>query len=238
MLEVTLVDDDGYAGALRLDESKVSRFTRLKPTVISIFRKLRPQRRQVELFLEDAYARAFNGRIRRHYPILMSVWDADQQLHAAAGFRFAATQPLFLEQYLDTPVEAAVSEASGAIVARNQIAEIGNLAAESPGASMFLFFALAGYLEQHGCRYAAATATRELSRLFRGVGFQTHRLGEARPERLTDTAGDWGAYYDHEPVVLAGAIRPAFEPLQRRLAADEAENRDRFARVHLSMDRR
>lgn len=232
MLEITLVDDDGYAGRLRLDSDKVSRFTQLRPTVISISERLRPQRRQVEGFLEAAYATAFGGTIRTHYPILMSVWDGDETLHAAAGFRFAACQPLFLEQYLDQPVEEAVGEAFNGPVTRGEIAEIGNLAANSPGASIFLFLALAGYLQQHGCRYATATSTRQLRRMFRQVGFGVSPLQDARPERLTTGSADWGSYYEHDPVVMAGEIAPAFDPLQRRLAVEPLSAGDCVARLH------
>lgn len=237
MLEITLVDDDGFAGSLQLDGAKVERYTRLRPTVISIIQRLRPERRQVETFLEDAYAKAFGGVIREHYPTLMSVWDADGRLHAAAGFRMAARHPLFLEQYLDEPIETAVGGAFGASPYRGAIAEIGNLASQSAGASMFLFFALAGYLHRQGCEFACATATRGLARLFRQVGFETRKLADASADRLSAGAGDWGDYYAHEPRVLAGRIGPAFEPLQRRLAL-EPEVRDHVARVHPSVDGR
>lgn len=237
MFSITLVDDDGYAGQLKLDAGKVRRFTRLRPSVISISERMAPQRRQVERFLEDAYAKAFSGRIRRHYPILMSVWDASGALHAAAGFRFATSQPLFLEQYLDAPIEKAISGAFDATAGRHEIAEIGNLAATSAGASVFLFIALAGYLEQHGCRYAAATATRPLRRMFGQVGFAAHELCKADPARLQSGAGDWGSYYLHDPVVMAGEIAPAFEPLQRRLAAEPRAEADRIARLHYPIKR-
>jgi len=237
VLEITLVDDDGFAGSLKLDGAKVERYTRLRPTVISILQRLRPERRQVETFLEDAYARAFGGVIREHYPTLMSVWDADGRLHAAAGFRLAARQPLFLEQYLDGPVEQAVGKAFDATPYRGDIAEIGNLASQSAGASMFLFFALAGYLHRQGCGFACATATRTLSRLFRQVGFETRKLADASADRLASGAADWGDYYDHGPTVLAGRILPALEPLQRRLAL-EPEVSDHVARVHPSVDGR
>ena len=236
MFEITLVDDDGYAGRLKLDAGKVRRFTRLRPTVISISERLRPERSQVETFLDDAYAAAFGGKIRKHYPILMSVWDQDHVLHAAAGFRFAMSQPLFLEQYLDAPIEQAATTALGVPAPRHQLAEIGNLAANSPGASMFLFLALAGYLEQHGCRYAAATATAQLRRLFRRVGFSTVTLANADPDRLGERSQDWGAYYDNDPEVLVGEIAPCFEPLTRSLAAEPPTDAERIARLHYPVE--
>lgn len=235
MLEITLVDDDGIAGRLQLDSAKVERFTRLRPTVISIIQRFRPERRRVESFLEEAYADAFGGVIREHYPTLMSVWDAEGRLHAAAGFRLASQGPLFLEQYLDDPVESSVAQAFEISQPRARIAEIGNLASRCPGASVFLFFALAGYLDQLGCEFACATATSELARMFRQVGFETRKLADASADRLAAGAEDWGDYYDHSPVVLAGRIFPAFEPLRRRLTAEPTVH-DHVARIHAPLD--
>lgn len=236
VLEITMVDDDGVRGSLMLDADKVRRFTSVSPKIISISERFRPERRQVEVFLEQAYARAFGGELRRHYPILMSVWDASGELHAAAGFRFAAREPLFLEQYLDQPVERAIGEGYNTPVARSSVAEIGNLASSSPGASVFLFLALAGYLDQQGCRFATATATKQLRRIFRRVGFNTLPLAKASPERLQAGPDQWGRYYDNDPVVLAGEVRPSFDPLQRSLAADPAPETERLPRLHFPVD--
>lgn len=230
-----MVDDEGVRGSLRLDAEKVRRFTRLAPSVISISERLRPQRTQVEQFLERSYARAFGGELTAHYPILMSVWDAEGGLHAAAGLRFAAREDLFLEQYLDRPVEAETARVFRTPVARTEVAEIGNLASSSPGASVFLFLALAGYLDQQGCRFAAATATRQLRRIFRRVGFGAERLAEARPERLGDQAGRWGSYYENDPQVLAGEIAPSFDPLRRSLSADPGPQAPCLSRLHFPL---
>lgn len=227
-----MIDDDGVRGSLRLDAEKVRRFTSLSPSVISISERLRPQRRLVEAFLERSYQRAFGGDLTSHYPILMSVWDASGGLHAAAGLRFAAREPLFLEQYLDAPVETAIASAFRTPVPRSQVAEIGNLASSSPGASIFLFLALAGYLDQQGCRFAAATATRPLRRIFRRVGFRTDRLAEARRERLADGGEHWGSYYEHDPQVLAGEIAGSFDPLRRSLVADPGPEAPCLSRLH------
>ena len=95
LLEVMMLDDGAMRGSLRFDEARMRRFTDLAPKVISIHHLMRPQRLRVEAYLEAAYASAFNGMIRRHYPTLMSVQDGEGRIHAAVGFRFAAAEPLF-----------------------------------------------------------------------------------------------------------------------------------------------
>lgn len=227
-----MLDDGAMRGSLRFDEAHMRRFTGLAPKVISIHHLMRPERLRVEAYLEAAYASAFNGLIRRHYPTLMSVQDAEGHIHAAVGFRFAAAEPLFLEQYLDEPIEAAIARARGGSVRRAAVAEIGNLGSDSVGASLFLFLALARHLDQNGCTHAVATATRQLRRSFGRVGFETQVLSRAEPSRLGAAAAEWGAYYERDPEVLAGAIGPALQPLSQMLVAEPVEIEDIRSRLH------
>ncbi|HET6970556.1 MAG TPA: thermostable hemolysin [Phenylobacterium sp.] len=174
-------------------------------------------RAPVEAFLEDAYLSAFRGVLRRHYPVLVSVETGGGRIEAAAGVRFARDEGLFLEQYLDLPIEIEAARALNAPVARDQIAEIGNLASDRPGASLRLFAAIAELLAEEGCAYAAATATRQLRRKFGRMGFPTTPLAAAQATRLVADRSDWGHYYAREPEVMVGAVAPALRLLQAML---------------------
>ena len=172
-------------------------------------------REPVEAFLEAAYDRAFDGRIRRHYPFLMSVRDRQGAVQAAVGYRPGGPGPMFLEQYLDVPIETALIEKFGPVSGRAAVVEIGNLASRSAGASLFLFLTLARRLHARGCTHAVATATRQLRRLFKRIGFETQPLVRAEPVRLVGGAADWGAYYRRDPEVRAGLIAQALPVLER-----------------------
>lgn len=221
-----MLDDGAPCGSLQFDADRLRRFTALEPQVISIHQRLQPERIRVETYLQTRYAEAFQGHIARHYPALMSLQDRDGGIHAAVGFRFAARSPLFLEHYLDEPIEAAASGSLGRPVPRQAIAEIGNLASHSPGASLFLFLALANHLHHQGCTHAAATATRRLRRGFARVGFVTRRLAQASASRIADGATDWGTYYQDDPEVLVGPIAPALPALAQMLMAAPLETAD------------
>lgn len=232
-----MVDDGALRGHLRFDADRVRQFTRLEPRVISIHHGLKPDRLRVEAFLEASYAKAFGGHIARHYPTLMSIQDDQGTIHAAVGFRIAAGTPLFLEQYLDQPIETALGTSIGKPVARAAIAEIGNLASASPGASLFLFLALANHLHRQGCTHAAATATRGLRRSFARVGFQTERLAPAQASRLADGGVEWGSYYTQAPEVLAGSIAPALPALAQMLLAEPLDTPEVWPRLHPALSR-
>lgn len=173
----------------------------------------RDERRRVERFIEDTYAEAYGGQIHAHYPTLMSVQDEAGVLYAAVGFRHAAEAPLFLEQYLESPVEAVLAHAIGTHVDRVHVVEIGGLASSGQGATVFLFAAMACHLQKEGLRFAVATATDELRRIFHKAGLGALQIAKADPRRLEDGGGSWGAYYQTDPVVLAGSIDAATTPL-------------------------
>jgi len=171
------------------------------------------ERHRVERFIEAAYAQAYGGQIHAHYPTLMSVQDGAGVLYAAVGFRHAAEAPLFLEQYLEAPVEVVLGQALGARVDRAHVVEIGGLASSGQGATVFLFAALAHHLQKGGLRFAVATATDELRRIFHKAGLGALQIARADPHRLRDGGGSWGAYYQTDPLVLAGSIAAATTPL-------------------------
>jgi len=233
VLKVVLESEDDPPANLYLDAGEVRRITALEPKVISITGRFRPARRAVEHFIEQSFARAYGSKIQTHYPTLMSVRDASGDILAAAGFRSADKEDLFLEQYLSVPIEQAIGDAAGSPPERAKIAEIGSLASRGKGAAAVLFIVLAAYLRQGGFEYATATATGVLRRTFSMFGFEMQELGRASTDRLRDGPADWGSYYATDPKVIAGAIAPCFERLERFLPADHnAAFGKLFPRLH------
>lgn len=196
----------GIAGmtAQRLAEAAVTLTTHCEPSAA---------RARVESFLEAEYDRAFCGKIRAHYPVLIAATGPDGRVLAAAGCRSARGEALFLEQYLDDPIEQVVGREFGRIVERGEIAEIGNLASVSPCASHKLFLALARHLRGIGGTIAVATATQQLRRSFRRLSFPVTALARADAARLSAASEDWGGYYQRDPQVLVGAIDRALPAL-------------------------
>ena len=136
---------------------------------------------------------------------------------AALGYRRARGQRLFLECYLDRPVEQHVSEVLGRSIARSGIVEIGNFAAENAVAMIELWGAVANDLASGG-EVAVATLTAPLRGMFGRIGVPIHALAPARPDALAGRAADWGSYYDADPIVCCGLIAPGQQAIARFLA--------------------
>ncbi|MBN8506493.1 MAG: thermostable hemolysin, partial [Burkholderiales bacterium] len=112
-----------------------------------------PDRAEVEAFIRAIYAERFGARVQQFAPMLVAQFDADG-LSAAAGFRAAEHGPLFLERYLDAPVETLLQ-----LPTRRGIAEVGHLAARRAGEGRRLILQMGPLLAQQGLRWVVSTLT-------------------------------------------------------------------------------
>ena len=227
MLNLAYNENGLQTGQLSLKKDQLLNTLRAKPSTVSIVAAFSKDRDAVENFITDIYARSYGAHIHVHYPILMSVRDEHGQILAATGFRSAVNETLFLEQYLDAPVEQTLDSQ------RAQIVEIGNLASDGGGASLYLFAALAAYLNYQGFTQAVATSTDFLERRFRQMGLQPKRHAKADPSLLLCDGENWGTYYDAQPHVISGSVKHGYKRLQKQLGAHYTDYRARlFPRLH------
>ncbi len=216
-MHILLEQETGENSQICYNARRLRRFSPLTPSVVSITETFTPQRKRVEAFIASVYSTNYGARIGQHYPTLMSIRDGGDSILGALGFRKAARDRLFLEYYLDAPVEVEMSRVLGTAIDREGIIEIGNLASEGAGAAIFLIPALMAYLKQQGYRHVAFTATAGLYDYFSTIGVNPVIIAPADQKRLPDGGASWGSYYDSAPHVIAGDVRFAADRLQRFL---------------------
>lgn len=175
-----------------------------------------PGRTCVENFIRGIYAAHYGADVRHFAPVLMALYDSDGELVAAAGYRPAGSQPLFLERYLTAPVETLLGLAPQHQPAREHLVEVGHLAASRAGEGRRLIRLLGPHLAAQGFQWVVSTLTEELRQLFVRLGVVPLALGVADPAMLGAEAAQWGSYYDHRPIVLAGHLDAALQMLARR----------------------
>lgn len=172
------------------------------------------ERAELERFIAERFREAYGACVSHFCEHLVGARAAGDW-QAAAGYTPAGSTRLFLEQYLDAPIEALLSRASARRVERDRIAEVGNLAA-APGIVRSLIPAIGAYLHGLGYRWVVFTATRELHNAFRRLHLEPLVLAPAEASRLPDGGSAWGTYYAHAPRVMGGPIAAC---LPRREAA-------------------
>jgi hypothetical protein len=168
-----------------------------------------PERKRVEAFIAQRFLEVHGARITAFMPELLALFDHQGAVLAAVGMRDASLENLFLEYYLDIPVEQAIAgpAAQGHTnVERERIVEIGNLASSDRLASRLLFKILARRLSAGDYQWAVFTGCSSLQRMFAALGIETLSLGRALQSRLPADQQTWGGYYEDNPLVVAGRV--------------------------------
>jgi len=168
----------------------------------------------IENFISQCFAAAHGARISQFMPRLLSLSAKRGDLIAAFGLRAAADSRLFLENYLDRPIDAVLQAHLGQSVQREEIIEVGNLSALYPGAARWLIVALTAMLHEEGYKWVVFTGTASLRNGFSRLGLRPVELGAAALEHLPpQDRADWGRYYDNTPLVMAGDISYGYRSL-------------------------
>lgn len=161
-------------------------------------------RAEVEQFISDVFRRAYGAKIRRFKPCLMSLRDRDNKLVAACGFISAAAGPLFLEAYLDQPIEKVISAHAGFPVRRDDIVGVGNFSVTEPGTARYLITAIVDRLHATSKQWAVFTAVPVVRNAFIKLGLNPVILGEPDKKRLSaEEQAEWGSYYAQKPQIMA-----------------------------------
>ena len=207
--------------------SSLPRFTAARPASAAICADSSVQQRRLEQYIHDVFARAYQADVRHFLPLLVGIRDAAGDYIAAAGLQPAAMHALYLENYLDRPVDKVLSDRMQQDIDRRQIIEAGNLAVTNRGGARHLITTLLAYLYHAGYQWAVFTAVPVLVNNFRKLGLPLTTLAAADPHRLGADADSWGRYYDYGPTVVAGHIPTGFHLLQQRERMLDDPDRER-----------
>ena len=163
-------------------------------------------RSATENFIRERFFEHYGAHIQHFMPCLLALVDELGALRGAAGLRSAASGSLFLERYLDRPIEQEIRLRNGRVLNRNEIVEVGNFGTLAPGSARVLIVALTDLLVAQGFRWICFTGTPMLINSFQRLGLSPLCVGQARAECLGDEVADWGTYYQTHPKVMAGEI--------------------------------
>ena len=169
-------------------------------------------------FIRRVFKQAHGANVSCFYPNLVGFSISDE-LSAVVGYRDGASTRLFSEQYLDLPAHELASTRLGLTVKREEMVEVGNLAALDAGQARWIIAASTALLSAAGYRWVLFTATRPLANAFHRLGLKPLMLGAADPGRLPDSGTSWGSYYKAGPAVYVGDIHAGLDKLHRAKGA-------------------
>ncbi|MBS1190398.1 MAG: Thermostable hemolysin [Rhodocyclaceae bacterium] len=173
-------------------------------------------RARVENFISQRFHESFGSRVEAFMPRLFSLRDPQGNICGAFGLR-SASRRLFLEQYLDVPIERAIADRTGHRAERRTIVEVGHFSGTVPGAMRIMIRLLTERLHHEGFEWVAFTGTTGLRNAFGRMGLPLSDIQAADRERLPATErAAWGSYYDHDPRIVVGHVRQGYEALMQR----------------------
>jgi hypothetical protein len=176
-------------------------------------------RPELEDYVRTAFQAKHGAAIRSFMPTLLSFRDRHDLLRGVVGLREAQRGPLFLEQYLDRPVEQAIAEAvahrsspvgpRSAAIQRHDIVEVGNLAGASCRSAARMMAQLPAHLMAERYSWIVFTATAALRQILESLGSPLIELARADGASVAGARDEWGRYYETDPRVLAGFLPDA-----------------------------
>lgn len=165
-----------------------------------------PERNELENFVGAAFRRKHEATVTSFMPTLLSFRDPAGGLRGVVGLRGAGDQSLYLEQYLEQPVDVAIAAATRRPVRRQQVVEVGNLAGANCRTAVRMVALLPSYLLAHECQWIVFTATSAVRAILLGFGAPLVELARADGTRIARGADQWGSYYETDPRVFAGFL--------------------------------
>jgi Thermostable hemolysin len=171
------------------------------------------ERSAVIELMSRKYAEAYHATPDLNYPELRAQ-TCNGKTSAALGYRRADAGSLFLEAYLDAPVEVILEAQLNRKIQRRDVVEIGNLASDNAPSMIALWAQTANDLGDNA-DIAVAVLTAPLRIMFRRLGVTLHEIEPAKAERIAGGVANWGDYYKQDPIVCAGQISDGHARLTR-----------------------
>ncbi len=161
------------------------------------------KRSLVEAFIKDIFRKHHGAELDHFAPSLLAIFNSQNEVEAALGYRLAKDQALFLENYLDQSIESLVSHYLGHKVERHTLGETGNLASSNATSCKGLFAYTSDYLHDQGIEWFVSTGTAVMRVVYRRLGIKAHIIHDVEKSRLSeDQLPAWGSFYEDKPKII------------------------------------
>jgi hypothetical protein len=181
-------------------------------------------RSQVEDFIKDIFKRHHGAELHHFAPSLLAIFDQQNQVEAALGYRLAKDEALFLENYLDQSIESLVSHYLGRSIERHTLGETGNLASSNAASCKTLFAYTAEHLHGQGIEWFVSTGTGVMRVVYRRLGIKAHIIHDVKKSSLSEEQqATWGSFYEDKPKIILINVAQAKQRF-KELAAKKDTN--------------
>lgn len=169
------------------------------------------ERKEAENFISDVYHLAHKANLNQFMSNLyIGRENSSSNIYAAIGAHNLGEGTGLVENYLSMPAQSILNSIDPLTVKRNQIVEIGNLAAvDIDYAKLIIAFSVFHLHEKY--RWCLCTGTITVRQILKKMGIKYIVLEKADGKALGEEQNRWGTYYRHKPCVLALFVKDAYK---------------------------
>lgn len=160
-----------------------------------------PLRNQTETLIREQYSSVHNANVSDLFSNLFTISNESLML-GAVGFKGFDNRTAFVEQYLDSPVEATIRQTMDVNPVRSKLVEVGNLAAKTINDAIRIIAFLCHEIHSRGFDYAIFTGIQSVRVALRRLHINYVEIQIADPRKLNIDTKSWGRYYDNDPRVM------------------------------------
>ena len=194
----------------------------IAPPGFALFEHVGAARVTAEQFISRRFHESYASRVELFMPRLFTLRQQNGDICGAFGLR-SANRKLFLEQYLDTPIDQVIAARTGRATERRSIVEVGHFSGAFPGSARAMIELLTEQLHREGVEWVAFTGTTALRNTFSRLGLAPIDIQAATVDRLPeDERAAWGSYYDNSPRVLVGNVGEGFRAMHGGASSSQA----------------
>lgn len=172
------------------------------------------RRGDAEQAVKRIFRQVYNADIGDFSTLLLTA-EREHEIDAVIGLRHAGQTSLFLESYMDKPIEQVLEQQHNLNISRDKFIEIGNLVATRSGTSRQLFIMLAFALAEADVEWVSFTATTQVEQLLRKLHLEPTVICKAQHRAVVNGDSSWGTYYDDPPSVCYGNVKQAIQILKQ-----------------------
>ena len=183
-----------------------------------------PQRTVVEGFIKGIFKIHHQAQVSHFLPELFAVFNEQGQPQSALGIKCASQGHLYLEHYLNEPIENLLNNTLGQAIKRSDVVEIGNLASQNSASCKALFAHITQHLQEQNVKWITCTGTTTLRVVFKRLGIKALPIHKADQNRLGDEQYSWGNYYQNDPQVMLINVAKTNQHFKQLKKATEQKN--------------
>ena len=162
-------------------------------------------RHNLESRIRSGFGHHFDACIESFMPDL-AVYQHVSGAHGVIGIRGASDEQLFLETYLNQPIESVIGDIVRQPILRSAIVEVGQFIVDDKAIIPDFFRDLVPFLQSRNYQWISFTATNRVQSLLTRVRFSGKAIAAATLDRIGNDVKNWGRYYEFDPCVIVGKL--------------------------------